>query len=924
MNIEGQSEFTCAQNKRTLWLPAFVALCLFLNACDVSNNAQNSAVQASDPVVLDLPIAYVERPLPVDEDGEPVPRDILDPTTFNPGALLIVKERAQANARETVITEGVFPPVSIEEGELAGELVEPFYDVKDLSISPDGNQLVFAMRAPEIEDADEDDQPTWNIWLYDFEERQLRRVIEADAFAEQGHDISPAFLPDGRIVFSSTRQRGVRAMLLDEQKPAYSALDDKRQEINLNLHVMDANGDNIRQISYNASQDLQPTVLQNGNLLFLRRDGIAGKNMFSLYTSKPDGSDVQIHYGYHSQETGTGDSQAVFYRPVELADNRILSILHPRTTPHLGGDLVALNTADFVETDQPTFSNSGAQGPAQESLTGEAVDTLGLTPSLGGYYNSAYPLYDGSGRLLVSWSQCRLTNPTTETTAPCTQELLDQQAELASPLFGLWIFDPESRTQRPVKMPDEGTMYTDPVVIAPRPVPTDNIPGEGTEQTGTLHIRSVYDIDGVDNTPAGVEAMADPAQTPVEDRAVRFLRIIKNVPIPDDDVLDFDDAIFGRSANQGMRDILGYVPVEPDGSVKFTVPANVPFTFDLVDATGKRIGRRHENWLYLRPEEERECTGCHTANSRAPHGRRDAESPTVNLGAVGGVPFPNTRITDDFGTQEADPEFGESMAEYYARVKGPRTPSMDMLFTDEWTNPTFAEPGNDIQLRYIDILAQTNTNPRDANCLPLDPSPPVWTPPTGCIEADSWEFRCRTTIDYVTHIHPLWEADRRSCDELGNVLQDQTCTSCHSRGPANAVMIPAGQLELTGETSIDQNEYITSYAELLFDDNEQELVDNALTDVVIIEETGEFETDENGELILDENGNPIPILNIFNVPVPPSMSTDGARASDRFFGIFDPDGSHAGYLSADELKLIAEWLDIGAQYYNNPFNAPAN
>jgi hypothetical protein len=27
-------------------------------------------------------------------------------------------------------------------------------------------------------------------------------------------------------------------------------------------------------------------------------------------------------------------------------------------------------------------------------------------------------------------------------------------------------------------------------------------------------------------------------------------------------------------------------------------------------------------------------------------------------------------------------------------------------------------------------------------------------------------------------------------------------------------------------------------------------------------------------------------------------------------------------MSLDELRLVAEWLDIGAQYYNNPFDVP--
>ncbi len=29
-------------------------------------------------------------------------------------------------------------------------------------------------------------------------------------------------------------------------------------------------------------------------------------------------------------------------------------------------------------------------------------------------------------------------------------------------------------------------------------------------------------------------------------------------------------------------------------------------------------------------------------------------------------------------------------------------------------------------------------------------------------------------------------------------------------------------------------------------------------------------------------------------------------------------------MTAAELKLVAEWLDIGAQYFNDPFAAPVN
>jgi hypothetical protein len=93
---------------------------------------------------------------------------------------------------------------------------------------------------------------------------------------------------------------------------------------------------------------------------------------------------------------------------------------------------------------------------------------------------------------------------------------------------------------------------------------------------------------------------------------------------------------------------------------------------------------------------------------------------------------------------------------------------------------------------------------------------------------------------------------------------------------------------------------------------------------------------------LDETGNPIQDCLEFAVDpdtglptatcvqfrqVPASMSGNGANASNRFFSKFDVGGGtvdHRGFLTSAELKLLSEWLDIGAQYYNDPFAAPEN
>ena len=126
---------------------------------------------------------------------------------------------------------------------------------------------------------------------------------------------------------------------------------------------------------------------------------------------------------------------------------------------------------------------------------------------------------------------------------------------------------------------------------------------------------------------------------------------------------------------------------------------------------------------------------------------------------------------------------------------------------------------------------------------------------------------------------------------------------------AGATIVPAGQLDLTDGISDIEPDHFNSYRELLS-------TDEALT------------LDANGNLVTltqvvgtdPDTGDPIlePVL------VAPSMSTAGANASTQFFTGFDAGQSHDGYLSDAEKRLIAEWLDVGAQYYNNPFDAPIN
>src|SRR5690606_37510584 len=378
-------------------------------------------------------------------------------------------------------------------------------------------------------------------------------------------------------------------------------------------------------------------------------------------------------------------------------------------------------------------------------------------------------------------------------------------------------------------------------------------------------------------------------------RPRQFLRLEKPVSIPDDEVHDFDTAAFGRRTAQGMREILGYVPVEPDGSVRVAVPANLAFALSVLDGSGQRVGERHQNWLQLRPGETLQCNGCHTANSQVPHGRYNAGPASINPGAsTTGLEFPNSEPA-------LMADMGETMAETWSRINGIRQLSPDVDFVDDWTDATVVPKAPSRSYAYADLATPAPIN-------------------EAC--AADWSSLCRIVINYEQHIHPLWGLDRQVLDSDGlTLLEDRTCTACHTPTDAlGAVQIPASQLDLSDGISPDNPNHFQSYRELLFNDNELELLNGALIDRLV--DTGEFQRAEDGELILDGDGNPQPIFTTVNVPA--AMSTAGARASSRFMNRVRDGGSHAGYLSDAELRLISEWLDLGGQYFNNPFDAPAD
>ena len=151
-------------------------------------------------------------------------------------------------------------------------------------------------------------------------------------------------------------------------------------------------------------------------------------------------------------------------------------------------------------------------------------------------------------------------------------------------------------------------------------------------------------------------------------------------------------------------------------------------------------------------------------------------------------------------------------------------------------------------------------------------------------------------IDYVEHIQPIFDLPRSA---------QGACSSCHD-GLLDSVNNPSG-LNLKGDGAGSSN--VRSYDVLL-----------------------------NGEVFLNENGQPIlELIGGLNIPkrqlslVSPGYAR-GSYLIEKIFneelfaerGIPDSGLDHSSMLNDAEKRLLSEWVDMGAQYINSPFDESGN
>jgi len=855
---------------------ALTSLASLLTACSSGDSSSSSVVVSGG-----VPIAYAKR-------ANTISTNPTNGAPTAPGGDLMLREVSSASAPEHNLT---------------AQFTQGQGDVTSLDVSYDGTKIVFAMRCPTSNSSTIGGVPActgrFNIWEYDMSTGGLtggtfRRITNSTA----SDDVEPTYLPGGAgFVFTSNRQ--TESFANQALGNSYFALDEYERERVFNLHTMANDGTNIKQISFNQSHDRSPTVRPNGVIMFSRWDHVAGRNHFKVFTVNPDGTNMFVLYGPHSD--GTSFLHPRDMDPAGPHAGYLATDLMPLDRTQEGGALMFVNALNYSDENSPINPSVPANG-GQVQATAQSLNyDTGFSQY--GRVTTPYPLWDGTDRVLVSYTPCEVMNAGVEVS--CATLSAAQVADLSNPnrlvaqinadplqmtvnaSYAIYMFDPATQTLLNVASPPSGFMYTHPVAIMARTEPAVTTPTAldstlAAQKMGVLDVRSVYDTDSLgrmgsavlaapdllsgctteialtppsdpsDNRPlvADLIHMKDPANPDYRCAPAVFIRAVRAVA-PPADTTGMRTAI-GETEFE-MTQILGYAPIQPDGSFKLTVPADTPIALSVIDSQGRAF-QTHTNWIQVRPGELRTCDGCHSP-------RRGA---AINSGATADS-VPAAWLP----AMQSAHQSGETMAETLYRLNSTANQlAPDPATTDQWA-------ASSAQARPTLALSYTG----------------VTSPPSNGI------------INYPDHIQPIWSANRVT----GSV--NTTCTNCH-----NASDTILNLLSTTGgsgrETSYDQ--LMIGVPLLNAAGQPQTMVDEGVLVIQRADALVNTAADEGVALGLARSSRLMEIMAGQTL-----MTTAAAQAAHP-----TPTGlDHSTLLNAGEKRLIAEWMDTGGKYYNDPFNA---
>ena len=436
---------------------------------------------------------------------------------------------------------GVMKTIDFGQGGKVTELLTPGLTglLRDPEISFDGKRLVFAMR--------KSNDDNYHIYTMNVDGSDLIQLTRADGVA----DIDPLFLPDGGILFSSSRE------------PKYCMCN---RHIMCNLFRMEADGANIQQIGKSTLFEGHSSLLPDGRVLYDRWEYVDRNfgDAQALWTVNPDGTGHAIYYGNNTASPGgVIDARAI---PGSQNVIAVLAACHDRPWGALG----------IIDR------RKGVDGPAAV-LRSWPVDFREQISTEGSW------IWDSSIKLPIKYED---PFPLSDSVFLVSRTTGDGEKT------GLYLLDIFGNEVLLHEEPELGCY--DPMPLGPRTMPpTHPQRVDYTKKTGVFYLQNVYEGTHMQN---------------VEPGEIKHLRIVESPEkrnwTPHAWGGQGQHAPGMNWHNFENKRILGTVPVEDDGSACFEVPADTFIFFQALDAKGQMVQTMRSGTI-IRPGEVQSCVGCH-------------------------------------------------------------------------------------------------------------------------------------------------------------------------------------------------------------------------------------------------------------------------------------------------------------------------
>jgi formylglycine-generating enzyme required for sulfatase activity len=332
------------------------------------------------------------------------------------------------------------------------------------------------------------------------------------------------------------------------------------------LYIMARDGSDIRQITFEQDSDWCPVVRNDGRLMYLRWEYPDTPHYFTriLFHCNPDGTEQMEYYGSNSYFPNA----FMFPRPIPGHPTKVVGIAGGHHGISRSGRLLILD---------PSLGRHEADGVVQE--------------------------IPGRGRKVEPIIRDRLVDgvwPQFLHPYPLDEKYFLVSAKLdPSGLWGIYLVDVFDNLTLIKEV--EGEAFLEPLPFrktkTPPVIPDKVEPGR---KDALVYLMDVYKGPGLAGVPRG---------------AVKKLRIFGYHFAY---VRRGGHNVVGIESGWDVKRLLGTVPVEPDGSASFRIPANQPIAVQPLDEKGRAL-QLMRSWFVGMPGEIVSCVGCHEPQNSVPH-----------------------------------------------------------------------------------------------------------------------------------------------------------------------------------------------------------------------------------------------------------------------------------------------------------------